>query len=90
MENGINESHEPRMATNLKLVPTPRLDLKTLENIRVEMAKVYRAVKKGEIQTQEGTRLVYMLAQIGKIIEVAEIETRLKVLEAAQERRLLR
>ena len=35
---------------------------------------------------QDGTRLVYMLAQIGKMIEVGELEKRIELLEEGAEK----
>jgi hypothetical protein len=45
------------------------------------MAKVYRDMKLQKIPTSDGTRLVYVLAQIGKMIELHEIEKRVEQLE---------
>lgn len=66
-----------------ELIPTPsRIDLKTIDDIRLEMARVYRDMRNKTIETQDGTRLVYVLAAMGKLIELHEIEQRLSVLEA--------
>ena len=70
-------------AESMKLVPTPsRIDLKSIDDIRLEMARVYREMRSKTIETQDGTRLVYVLAAMGKLIELHEIEQRLSVLEA--------
>ena len=61
---------------------TPSIHLKTIDDVRLEMAKVYRDMKLQKIPTHDGTRLVYVLAQIGKMIEVHDLEKRLNVLEA--------
>ena len=71
-----------RAKTGVVLPPTPRVDLKTIDDVRVEMAKVYRHMKTGQIDTQDGTRMAYVLAQIGKLIEISELEARLTRLEA--------
>ena len=64
------------------LLPTPsRIDLKTIDDVRVEMARVYRDMRGGKIDTQDGTRLAYVLSQIGKLIESGEIEKRLEAVE---------
>lgn len=66
-----------------ELIHTPsRIDLKTIDDIRLEMARVYRDMRNKTIETQDGTRLVYVLAAMGKLIELHEIEQRLSVLEA--------
>jgi len=66
----------------IALVPTPsRIDLKTIDDVRVEMARVYRDMRSGKIDTQDGTKLAYVLAQLGKLIEAGEIEKRLEAVE---------
>lgn len=68
--------------TRISVVPTPpRVDLKTLDDVRLEMARVYRDMRTARIEAQDGTRLVYVLAQIGKIIATAEIEKRVEAIE---------
>lgn len=65
--------------------PTPgrrRIPLETQEQVRHEMARCYRAMRHGELPTQDGTRLVYVLATISKLIEAGVLERRLDELEA--------
>jgi hypothetical protein len=67
---------------DVALLPTPpRIDLKTIDDVRVEMARVYRDMRAGRIETSDGTKLAYVLAQLGKLIESGEIEKRLEALE---------
>jgi predicted nucleic acid-binding protein len=63
--------------------PTPRINLATSEDIRREMAKVYRETRCNKILPSNGTKLVYMLVNILKAYEVTEIEKRLTDLELA-------
>lgn len=68
--------------TTGRLDPTPReIHLKTVDNVRLEMAKVYRDMRRGVVDTGDGTKLVYVLGAIGKMIELHELETRLDLLE---------
>jgi hypothetical protein len=46
------------------------------------MAAVYREMRTGAIDSQDGTRCVYVLAQIGKLLELLELEKRVAALEA--------
>ena len=62
---------------------TPRINLATSEDIRREMAKVYRETRCNKIMPSNGTKLVYMLVNILKAYEVTEIEKRLADLELA-------
>lgn len=41
------------------------------------MARVYRDARTAKIDTSEASRLVYMLSQIGKLIETRQFEQRL-------------
>jgi len=61
--------------------PTPRINLATSEDIRREMAKVYRETRCNKIMPSNGTKLVYMLINILKAYEVNELEKRLTDLE---------
>ena len=81
-------SKEPVTVDNAsgRLDPTPaKIDLKTIDDVRLEMAKVYREMKSGKIETSDGTKLVYVLVQIGKMIELYDIENRLTLLEKEHE-----
>ena len=61
--------------------PTRGVTLKSLRHVRIELCNVYNAVKQGRMDSQEGSRRTYILGQIGKVIEVAELERRLDQLE---------
>ena len=66
---------------SIYLKPTPSIHLKTIDDVRLEMSKIYRDMKYKRIETSDGTKLVYVLSQIGKMIELHDIERRLIVLE---------
>lgn len=68
-------------AATSTLVPTPRVNLKTLDGVRVEMGKVYRAMKKGELDGADGTKRAYVLSLIGKLIEASDLALRIEALE---------
>ena len=62
--------------------PAPRqIKLVTAADCKREMARVYRDARTGRLDIQDGTRLVYMLSQIGKMIELNEFEKRIELLE---------
>jgi hypothetical protein len=86
--NNMPEGIDGRTVT---VLPTPpRIDLKTIDDVRVEMARVYRDMRAARIDTQEGTRLAYVLAQLGKLIESGEIEQRVEALEGVLKHRRVR
>jgi len=63
-------------------LPTPsKIPLATIGEVRREAAKVYRDCRQGRLDTAEGSRLSYMLAQIGKMILDSELEERISKLE---------
>jgi predicted nucleic acid-binding protein len=72
-----------QVSTEILEDPTPRINLATSEDIRREMAKVYRETRCNKIMPSNGTKLVYMLISILKAYEVTEIEKRLTDLEFA-------
>lgn len=79
------EFNEPMTIDNNsgKVLPTPKgIKLKTIDDVRVEMASVYRGMKSGKIETSDGTKLVYVLTAIAKAIETHDIEKRIELLEA--------
>ncbi len=71
-------------AATLALVPTPqrrKAQLDKLEGVRREMSRVYRDMESGRRDSQDGSRLVYVLTQIAKVLELTEIERRLTAIE---------
>mgnify|MGYP003430302272 CR=1 FL=1 len=68
-------------AIELLPVPTPPINLHDFDAVRREMSRVYRDMRSGRIDTQDGTRLVYALSQIAKLHEIVEIERRVNELE---------
>lgn len=61
-----------------------QLKLVTVMDCKREIARVYRDSCQGRIDIKDGMRQVYMLAQIGKLIEVSEFEKRIELLEQTQ------
>lgn len=65
----------------LQALPTPQIKLATIEDCRREMARVYRDARTNRIDSQDASRFVYILSQIGKLIELTDIEKRIDLLE---------
>jgi hypothetical protein len=69
-------------ATSGTRTPTPsKIKLNELEDVRREMARVYREARGGRMDASEAGRLAYILTGIGKLIEATEIEKRLSQME---------
>ena len=66
--------------------PRQRTPLKRLEDVKRELGRVYRAMKSGEIPHEDGTKRAFVLGQLGKVIEMADLERRLDRLERQQAR----
>ena len=58
------------------LVPG-RIRLRSVDDVRAEMARVYREVRSKKLSAADGARLIYMLTQLARVVEVARIEHRL-------------
>ena len=62
--------------------PTPaKIKLNALEDVRREMASIYREARGGSMDASEAGRLAYILSSIGKLIEATDIEKRLLEME---------
>lgn len=66
--------------------PTPRrrISLRTLRDVRKEMNRVYTECRRGDLDIADGSKLTYMLSQVGKVIADHELEARIVALEAKQ------
>jgi hypothetical protein len=75
----------PEMHTDTEILddPLPRINLSNSEDIRREMAKVYRETRFNKILPNNGSKLMYMLTSILRAYECTEIEKRLVDLEKA-------
>lgn len=61
--------------------PPPKIDLRNAEAMRREMAAVYREMRSGKIDVQDGTRLVYVLNMLRQAYETDVLQKRLEKLE---------
>jgi hypothetical protein len=62
--------------------PTPpKIKLNSLDDVRREMATVYREARGGRMDASEAGRLAYILSGIGKLIEATDIERRIVQME---------
>lgn len=66
--------------------PTPppsarRIRLETVDQVRVEMARVYREVRARKLAPDVASKLFYMLGVLAKTTEVVTVEHRLSRIE---------
>ena len=81
----MNVKNPPQTLTihggELVPIPPPKIDLRDAHAIRRELSSVYRDMRNGTIETQEGTRLAYVLDMIRKAYETSVIQERLELME---------
>ncbi|MCK9622251.1 MAG: hypothetical protein M0R47_17145 [Methylobacter sp.] len=58
-----------------------RAKLDTMQDVKREMAKVYREARSGMVDVQDATKLTWMLQAVSKVIEGSDLEKRIEVLE---------
>jgi hypothetical protein len=84
MMNCIKESTPNSIEIEVLDAHTPRLNLSTSEDLRREMARVYREARSRQIQPSEATKLVFILTQILRAHEQVVLEGRITQLEQRQ------
>ena len=55
--------------------------LNTLGGVLVELGRIYREARRGELDKSDATKLATILREMRCALEASEIETRLKALE---------
>lgn len=89
-------TEKPRECTGAAVStdPTPRslavvrnhpIKLGTPDEIRLEMARVYREMRSGNLESQRATRLVYVLGELRKAYETCVLERRINALEVGND-----
>ena len=86
MPSFINTKEPDVTQTGIEVLdaPTPRLNLSSIEDVRREMAKVYREARSHQIEPSEATKLVFILTQILRAHEQVVLEGRIVNLEQRQ------
>jgi hypothetical protein len=64
-----------------KVEKVVKVNLSSLDDVRLEMSRVYRDMRTKRIDPQNGTRLVYVLSQLAKLREITQIARRSETLE---------
>lgn len=78
---------KPRAAASESAAPPRmRLKLKTIDDVRAEMARLYREGKAGLRDVADVSRLANVLALLGRLIEGSDLEKRLSAIEESEER----
>ena len=67
--------------------PHTRLPLKTAENVRAELARLYREGKTGQRDISDVSKLANVLQILGRMIATEDLEARLEKLERLEGQR---
>lgn len=62
-------------------IAPPRINLSSSEDVRREMARLYREARSSQIEPSQATKLVFILSQILRAQELVVLEGRLSKLE---------
>ena len=65
--------------------PRLRLKLQTIDDVRAEMARLYREGKAGTRDVGEVSKLANVLALLGRMIEGSDLERRIAALEGGND-----
>lgn len=66
-----------------------RVPLRNLDEVQRELARLYRDMRSGQIETQDGSRMANVLQILARVIDGGQIEQRLAALEEADRRRYI-
>ena len=94
-QNRPKDYSPSQLAGREALDPTPlnqlgKIRLNDAETIRMEMARLYRDMRTGRIETQDGTRLAYVLDMVRKAHETCELQRRLEIIEQVTKMRKIK
>lgn len=67
--------------SNCTAPPRLRLKLVTAEDVRRELARLYREARSNQLEVSDASRLANVLQILARIIETGDLEARIKVLE---------
>ena len=64
-----------------------RIRLTTVDDVRAEMARIYRGMRTKRIPMQDGTRLIYVLQQLASVTQMSVTEAKVNAINEALQRR---
>lgn len=85
-QNRLEDRPQTQQEQGEVLSPTPvnnmsKIRLNDAETIRMEMARLYKDMRLGRIDTQDGTRLAYVLDMVRKAHETCELQRRVEIID---------
>jgi len=74
--------------SGIVVIPTPpRIDLANVNDLRLEMARLYRDARHGIVEVGTASRLAYILGELRKMIEAGDLERRIELIESTMKDR---
>lgn len=84
----MTQDNENNEETNITLLPVKtKIDLHDSHAIRRELGSVYRDMRQGRVEMQDGTKLGYMLNILLKAYETCELQKKLEAIEGQLQKR---
>lgn len=79
----MNQSNENTEESNVTLLPASnkKIDLHDVHSVRREIGAVYRDMRQNRIESQEGTRLVYVLNVLLKAHETCTLASQIEMIK---------
>jgi hypothetical protein len=72
--------------TLTRVAPPPRIGrLDTLKSVRLEVVRLYRECRRGDLPASEATKLCYLLKTTAELLIQGDVEDRLAALERSLE-----
>lgn len=64
--------------------PRVRCPLRTIDDVKVELARLYRQAKSKKVDSVDASRMANMLSILARLIEGADLERRIEAIEVKQ------
>ena len=82
-----NDEETPASAESRSRPARLRVPLRDMHDVQLELARLYREMKRGTIPAQDGSRMANVLQILARVMEGGQLEQRLAALEEADKRR---
>lgn len=82
MENGHAQSSTDGWGQTPPPAKRVRVKLKTVQDVELELAKLYRLARSKQMDVSEASKLANILVMVARLMETSSLEQRLEALEA--------
>ncbi len=81
----IENDYSPHHYWKVRYTPRLRLKLNSIDDVKAEMARLYREGKAGTRDVSDVSRLANVLALLARMIEGSDLERRIAALEGGND-----